>query len=59
MEHDFGPYIKLLAPSIIESAITINKKNPEGDATDDEYTKWANMLVKKTNIKYEATKYAK
>ena len=59
MEHDFGPYVELLAPSIIESAITINKKNPEGETTDDEYTKWANMLVRKANIKYEATKYAK
>jgi len=59
MEHDFGPYIELLAPSIIESAITINKKNPESEVTDDEYTQWAKMLVRKANIKYEATKYAK
>lgn len=59
MEHDYGDYIELLAPSIVESAITINKKNPESEVTDDEYTKWANMLVRKANIKYEATKYAK
>lgn len=59
MERDFGPYIELLAPSIIKSAITINKKNPDDVVTDDEYTKWANMLVRKANIKYEATKYAK
>lgn len=59
MEHDFGPYIEVLAPFIVESAITINKKNPEGEVTDDEYTKWANMLVRKANIKYEALKYAK
>jgi hypothetical protein len=59
MEHDYGDYIELLAPSIIESAITINKKNPDSEVTDDEYTKWAHMLVRKANIKYEATKYAK
>lgn len=52
-------YIELLAPSIIESAITINEKNPDSEVTDDEYTKWAHMLVRKANIKYAATKYAK